>query len=326
MKCPSLSDLPVPLPGKTGWPWTEETSPLPFQRGQDVMWPKVTLVTPSFNQGRYLEEAIRSVLLQGYPDLEYFIMDGGSKDETVRIIRKYERWITGWVSEPDGGQSKAINKGLARATGKFFNWHNADDVLTKGSLAATSAAMMTNPGASGVTGYIVAVDENSHVLSVNDDHPLLKGKSGFLHDLTRCVSNLKVGCQPGSLMDRELAVKVGGIDNDLHYSMDVDIQLRLMLEKPFYHVDFPVTMFRLHPESKTNKMTGARATERLMIARKIFSAGNLSPQIARLKSLSFAQAHGAAAKNYRDWRSYGRAAYHSTLSFWCLCLYRLEGR
>ena len=114
MRCPSLRELPTPPPGKTGWPWTEESAQLPEQMPDGSVWPRISIVTPSFNQAAFVEETIRSVLLQGYPSLEYFIIDGASSDSSVELIKKYERWLTGWVSERDRGQSHAINKGFAR--------------------------------------------------------------------------------------------------------------------------------------------------------------------------------------------------------------------
>lgn len=115
----SLRDLPPPPPGKTGWPWTEESEPLAAQMPDGRPWPRITVVTPSFNQGQFLEATIRSVLLQRYPELEYFVLDGGSTDGSVDTIRRYAPWLSHWVSEPDGGQSAAINRGLERGSGVY---------------------------------------------------------------------------------------------------------------------------------------------------------------------------------------------------------------
>jgi GT2 family glycosyltransferase len=324
--CPRLSDLPAPPPGRTGWPWTAESPVLPEYRSDGGVWPSVSLVTPSFQQAQYIEETIRSVLLQGYPRLEYIIIDGGSTDGTVDVMRKYEPWLAYWCSEKDRGQSHAINKGLERATGMFFNWNNADDVLTPGSLATTVSTLLEYPDISAVTGYITVIDESSRVISVNNERPELNGGKGFYLDTRRCMAELKTGCQPGCLMDRQLAMEVGGVDERIHYSMDQDLLLRLMLKRRIYHVDYPVIMFRSHAESKTTRMTGARATERLMIAKALFSARDIAPEIARLKLLSYAHAHRNAAVNYRDWGMPAKAAYHRALSFWDLCWYQLGWR
>jgi cellulose synthase/poly-beta-1,6-N-acetylglucosamine synthase-like glycosyltransferase len=127
MRCPTLNELTSPPADKTGWPWTEESPLLPDKMEGDCDWPKISIVTPSYNQGRFIEETIRSVLLQGYPNLEYIIIDGGSTDNSVEIINKYEPWLTYWVSEPDRGQSHGINKGFEKATCEVFGWLNSDD-------------------------------------------------------------------------------------------------------------------------------------------------------------------------------------------------------
>src|SRR5262245_50300660 len=114
MKCPAVAELPPPPSGKTGWPWTDETPPLPSTQPDGSPWPRISIVTPSYNQSEFIEETIRSVLLQGYPDLEYIIIDGGSTDQSLDIIRKYARWLAYWISEKDRGQSHAINKGFER--------------------------------------------------------------------------------------------------------------------------------------------------------------------------------------------------------------------
>ena len=135
-----LEQLPPPPPGLTDWPWTEETPPdcyaAPPASGP---WPKLSIVCPSFRQGRFIEETIRSVLLQNYPALEFIVIDGGSNDETVPILQKYSPWLTHWESESDRGQSHALNKGFARATGELFGWINSDDYYQPGAFATVAA-------------------------------------------------------------------------------------------------------------------------------------------------------------------------------------------
>ncbi|MGP0094512.1 MAG: glycosyltransferase family 2 protein [Xanthobacteraceae bacterium] len=115
-------------------------------------WPKISIVTPSYNQGPFIEETIRSVLLQGYPNLEYIIFDGGSKDETVEIIRRYDRWISSWTSKPDRGQVDALNRALPQTTGIVMNWLNSDDLLLPGALVAIAELFSLNPGIDMVSG------------------------------------------------------------------------------------------------------------------------------------------------------------------------------
>jgi glycosyltransferase involved in cell wall biosynthesis len=132
-----LQQLPTPPEGRTGWPWTIETVHLPAGFGERA-WPKISIVTPSFNQGQFIEETIRSVILQNYPNLEFIIADGGSTDETVSIIKKYTPWISSWSSAPDGGQVRALNKALQRTSGVILNWLNSDDLLLPGALFAVA--------------------------------------------------------------------------------------------------------------------------------------------------------------------------------------------
>ena len=167
MQCPQLSELPKAPSGKTGWPWTEESRRLPVLRYEGDPWPRISVITPSFNQGEFIEETIRSVLLQDYPDLEYLILDGGSTDNSIEIIKRYSTWLTYWVSEPDSGQSDAINRGLKRASGDFCTWINSDDMLCKNALIdhASQVGFDTDNVYVGISLYIESHRQNSFVPS-----------------------------------------------------------------------------------------------------------------------------------------------------------------
>src|SRR5579863_7058205 len=145
MRCPRLADLPPPPDGKTGWPWTEESPSMPPCRTDGTAWPRISIVTPSYNQGEFIEETIRSILLQGYPDLEYFVLDGGSTDGSVDVIRKYQPWLTWWDSGKDDGQTDAINRGLQKSSGQLFNWINSDDMLLPNGLFEIASAFRGRP-------------------------------------------------------------------------------------------------------------------------------------------------------------------------------------
>ncbi|MBL9216334.1 MAG: glycosyltransferase [Opitutaceae bacterium] len=135
--------LPPPPPGRSGWPWT--VAGAPPADAPPGGWPRLSIVCPSFNQGRFLEETLRSVLLQGYPDLELIVIDGGSRDASVALLEQYSPWIAYWHSRPDGGQSHAINLGCARATGEVLGWINSDDYYLPGAFAAVGRAFRACP-------------------------------------------------------------------------------------------------------------------------------------------------------------------------------------
>jgi glycosyltransferase involved in cell wall biosynthesis len=172
MRCPRLSDLPTPASGRYGWPWTEESSPLPELQKNSQPWPRISIITPSFNQRPFIEETIRSVLLQGYPNLEYIIMDGGSTDGSVDIILKYQPWLTYWVSEKDNGQADAINKGLDHATGEIANWLNSDDLLYLGALKKVATGYAEDRTALLYNGSALRVDSQGTYGSPYSASPL----------------------------------------------------------------------------------------------------------------------------------------------------------
>ena len=310
-RCPTIKDLPPPPEGKTGWPWTEQSKPLPDTTADGQQWPKISIITPSYNQGKFIEECIRSVLLQGYPNLEYIIIDGGSMDETVDVIRKYEPWLAYWESKPDRGQSHAINKGLEKSTGKLFNWHNSDDVLTPDSLSTMASAIIKYPQAGYVHGFRVLIDYKSVIQPGNE--PARSDKISFLPELTTAISTLQSGYQPGCLMDRQLAVEVGMVDENLHYIMDVDILLRIALVKTPVYISFPAVYLRVYPDIKSLQWNSQRAKERIYVANKIFSRTDLPGSIKRLKRQCLATAHRFAWRCYGEARMYPLALWHLLL-------------
>ena len=237
----TLRDLPAPATARTGWPWTEASPPLPPTRADGSAWPRISIVTPSYNQGHFLEETIRSILLQGYPDLEYIIVDGGSTDDTLAVIRKYERWIDRWVSEKDDGQADAINKGLAFCTGEIFQFINSDDYLAPGALRAVAEAMN---GHDAVAGVVIDFDPEGHETSLASralrPANFVTRAEGYLYH------------QPGVWLRTEMTKALGGFEVRWRYKFDWVFQLRYAERWPkVAYVDDVLVRFRLHHSSKT---------------------------------------------------------------------------
>lgn len=254
MRCPRLAEIPPPPNGKTGWPWTEASDFQADAPANGQPWPRLSVVTPSFNQGQFLEETIRSVLLQGYPNLEYLLLDGGSTDGSVEIIKKYSRWISYWVSEPDGGQSEAINRGLRRATGEFATWINSDDLLCRNALAKHAENAGFHPNTVYI-GFCLYIDEQSRPVAVH------QGQVRSLRDLVRIEKVWRAESyrghidQPAVLFPRELALLAGGLNRENHATMDYELWgALLMAGATFQYTDIQFGMFRQHGAQKTANM------------------------------------------------------------------------
>jgi GT2 family glycosyltransferase len=252
VRCPNLSELPPPPPGRQGWPWTEGT----LTRSGGGAAPSIAVVVPSYQQGAFLEETLRSVLLQGYPDLELLVMDGGSRDGSVDVIRKYERWIKAWVSEPDGGQTAAINKGWRQATATLITWLNSDDILFPGWATQMSAPMAAKPSLDFAYCDVQVIDHASCV------QWLYAGKAP---DLEQMLLLWKVPfAQQGFLMRRQLLETRGYLDEKLHFTMDAEYWLRLTLAGcTFHHVAAPLAGFRVHGAAKTSTQHEAHVNDML---------------------------------------------------------------
>ena len=249
-----LNQLPPPPHGKIGYPWTVATPP---QYSAENL-PKISIITPSFNQGQFIEETIRSVLLQGYPNLEYIIIDGGSTDETHEIIKKYSDFITYWVSEPDEGQSHAINKGLKQATGEVFNWLNSDDFYLPNALLCV--------------GQHFAEHQDTYILGGQLWVQFINGKrlqnEGIVVENTvEETLSSRHFCQPSTFF-RLSIVKLLGIQSDLFFCMDLELWVNYLAH--FEHKGIVKTrdflaVFRIHKAAKTSKSHYVRYTDHINI-------------------------------------------------------------
>ncbi len=205
--------------------------------------PRITVITPSFNQASYLEDTIRSVLDQGIDQLEYMIFDGGSRDGSVDIIRRYEKHLTYWESVPDRGQSDAINKGLRRATGTVLAWLNSDDLYEPGSLRYAQAYFAAHPE----TGLL-----HGDTLLFTDQGASLLKRTGS-DDLRYKYFATMPFSQPSSFFHRRVIDETGLLDERLHYGMDFDLLVRIALRSPIQATDQVFSRYRIHPGSKTTQ-------------------------------------------------------------------------
>jgi len=222
----------------------------------------VSIVTPSYNQGEFIEETIRSVLLQGYPALDYLIMDGGSTDGSVDILRKYSIWLTYWVSEPDRGQTHAINKGLKRVTGDLVAWLNADDTYVPGALSEAAAVMAVADGPAFVYGDCQQIDEMGRPLG------MYKGACDGLESILLFRAHVH---QPTIFFRRSLLEEVGYLDESLNYAMDCEFYMRVVGRHDIQCISRVLANFRIHPASKTSQDFLASIQERIAAGRKYWS-------------------------------------------------------
>jgi len=222
--------------------------------------PQVTIVTPSYNQAKFIERTIRSVLEQDYPKLEYIIMDGGSTDGSVEVIRRYAGRLSYWESHPDDGQADAVYRGFERSTGEILGYLNSDDLLLPGALERVGRYFQTHPEEEWVVGGAVTIDP--------EDRPVLN-RIG----LPRCNLGVRAtfhqllfhGChfnQPASFWRREAFFAAGGFDRSLQFCLDRDLYLRLSRRCPSGQIKAFLACFRAHPASKTSTIPQVRNAER----------------------------------------------------------------
>lgn len=241
MRCPTLIDLPPPPPGKTGWPWTEESPQLADTMSHGECWPAISIVTPNYNQGQFIEETIRSVLLQGYPNLEYIIVDGGSTDESIEVISKYQMWFAYWVSEKDRGQAHAVNKGLRKSQGEIIAYLNSDDTYLSGTVQQAVGFFVEHKGVDIIYGDCAVLNEKNHTVS--------KWHSEDFDLFALLCQNFIY--QPTVFMRRRVLDLVGYFDEGLSYAMDLDYWYRAASRAKFAYCPGERAVFRVTCDSKT---------------------------------------------------------------------------
>ncbi|NNJ09088.1 glycosyltransferase [Chloroflexales bacterium ZM16-3] len=256
MGCPRLHEIPAPPAGRDGWPWAVET--LPKLKPTDHPWPKITVVTPSYNQASFLEETLRSVLLQGYPNLEYIVMDGGSTDGSVEIIERYRPWLAHVHIGPDGGQAAAIAAGFNQASGDILAWLNSDDRYQPGALLRAGRFMA----------------RNSALVFINSDVNHILADGALRHRYYVAAPSQMVAAnlgrhmlvQQGCFWRREAYERVGGVDPSLRFCMDRDLFIRLMGSGSVGRMPGPPTAdFREHEAAKSSTILDVAARESGML-------------------------------------------------------------
>ncbi len=258
---PTLEMLPSPPAGQTGWPWTEVT---PLPANAEEPYPKISIITPSYNQGEFLEETIRSVLLQGYPNLEYIVIDGGSTDRSVEILQKYDRFLTYWVSERDRGQTDAINKGLAQASGDLMAYLNSDDYYLPGTFVRVARAWQADPTADLLHGRCRYVDRDGN--KTGEQFARIERFEEIVN-LWGVWWQRRQFVQPEVFWTRRIAEKVGPFSEGLYYVMDYEYWCRiLLLGGTVRPVDAEFTCFRIYAEQKSTRRA-AVALELLEVVR-----------------------------------------------------------
>ena len=283
--------LPSAPEGVRGWPWS-------FEMPQDISgqvepptWPRITVVIPSYNQGQFIEETIRSVLHQQYPNLELMIFDGRSTDDTVNVIKKYASQIDYWESKSDRGQSHAINKGFQRATGEILACMNSDDIYTPGALLRVGKAFSEYPGSATATG-------NARFETLS--HELLDTKYPQPFDPAHFLRGGPNPGQPAVLIARSTYEAVGPIDETLHASWDLDYWIRVGLVLPdAAHIEIPhdLAVAKLWEGNKASEFDG-NATEmdvrrifenHLVILDKMFRSRDLAPNLRSLRRVAYSR-------------------------------------
>ena len=235
-------------------------------------YPRISVVVPSFNHGRYLEATLLSVIEQKYPSLELLVMDGGSTDESVEIIKKHERDISYWISEPDGGQTQALINGFQRSTGVIQCWLNSDDLMVDGSLFEAAEYLIKHPDTDMVFGDTVWIDKEGNSLREQREIPFNRFIWMYTHNYIPGMS---------AFWRQETYEKVGGLNARYNLSMDADLWIRFAHYGRIAHVRRVWSKMRFYPEQKNRRLRSQSDIEDLEIRKRYWGASK--PRFYRSK-------------------------------------------
>ena len=241
-------------------------------------WPKISIITPSFNQAAYLERTIRSVIDQDYPNLEYIIIDGGSTDGSLEIIRKYADRLSFWCSEPDGGQSAALNKGFRQATGDVIGWLNSDDLYCLGTLAEVGRHFTEHPETDAFYGGIYIIDAEDRLLDAYWAGPFGPFQASYIFHVGLNFH------QQALFWRRGLMEKAGMIDEQLRFSMDRDFIIRMLMHGRFAGMNGYLGAFRVHDEAKSSTILETSVAEDRLIRARYEGA---FPRLVKNRALNY---------------------------------------
>ena len=266
--------------------------------------PDLSIITPSFNQAQYLEYTIRSVLAQDFPGIEYLVIDGGSTDGSLDIIRRYADRLAWWVSEPDQGQADAINKGFSRASGEYIAWLNSDDIYLPGAVSTAIQSLDNDKKVGMVYGDAITIDERGRPLN-----RLVFGDWG-LDDLM----GFRIICQPAVFMRRSVLEKAGFLDPAYHFMLDHQLWIRMAMQAPIKHVTKALAAARHHPMAKNVAQAENFGEETMRIVDWMASQPELAAKFNQNRNQILGGAHRLKARYLLDGdqpapalRSYGRA-------------------
>ncbi len=287
--------------------------------------PLVSIITPSYNQAEFLEDTIKSVLAQDYPFIEYLIVDGGSTDGSVDIIEKYSSELAWWVSEPDQGQASAINKGMAKAQGKYVAWLNSDDLYLPRAVSEAVDIFQKDSQLGLVFGNAVTIDAGGRPI-----RELVFPDWGF-EDLI----GFRIICQPAVFIRRDLFEKVAGLDLNLHFMLDHHLWIRIANLAPIRHVPSMWAAARHHEAAKNVTQAAAFGRETLEVLAWMQTQPELKPIVDQYKRHVLAGAYRLNARYLLDdglyrpaLKSYAKAFVNQpvyTAKHWHRILYAMLG-